>query len=45
MPEWIQSNSHSPKSLTFTDSEHMTDTLFQLLFLRAVQHIHPANTF
>jgi hypothetical protein len=43
MPEWIQSK--SLKSLTFTDSEHMTDTLFQLLFLRAVQHIHPANTF
>jgi hypothetical protein len=43
MPEWIQSSSHSLKSLTFTDSEHMTDTLFQLLFLRAVQHIHPAN--
>lgn len=41
MPEWIQSKSR--KSLTFTDSEHMTDTLFQLLFLRAVQHIHPAN--
>jgi len=43
MPEWIQSK--SLKSLTFTDSDHMTDTLFQLLFLRAVQHIHPANTF
>ena len=43
MPEWIPSKSR--KSLTFTDSEHMTDTLFQLLFLRAVQHIHPANTF